>query len=135
MPKPKKPSKDVPQGSPNTPLWLRSDLFFGPDGIRQLSGPSPVAPEAPANSVARQRAKPLSGKKRRLRVRTPGQDYTPTELALEWGLSTDKIRELFRNEPGVKKIRDEKAGRKGKRRYTTLRIPEAVAQRVAQRLS
>ena len=68
------------------------------------------------------RAKALIGKRRRLRPRQPGADYTVTELAHEWGLSTDKIRELFRNEPGVKKFQDDKAGKKRKRRYTTLRI-------------
>ena len=31
------------------------------------------------------------------------------QLAKEWGFSTDKIRELFRNEPGVLKLRDENA--------------------------
>jgi hypothetical protein len=114
---------------------MRADLFFGPDGVRQISGPYPVIPAASTGTGAPQRAKPLSGKKRRLRVRTPGSDYTVTELAHEWGLSTDKIRELFRNEPGVKKIHDEKAGKKRKRHYVTLRIPEAVAERVARKLS
>ena len=130
MTKPKKP------GNPeNTPLWLRSDLFFGPGGVSQISGPLPIIPAAPTAGAAPQRTKPLSGKKRRLRVRAPGQDYTVTELAHEWGLSTDKIRELFSNEPGVKKLRDPKADKKRKRRYVTLRIPEAVAERVARKLS
>jgi hypothetical protein len=79
--------------------------------------------------------KPLKGKQRRLRIRQTGEDYTVSELAHEWGLSTDKIRELFRNEPGVTKLKGENAGKKRKRRYVTLRIPEDVAERVKRRLS
>jgi hypothetical protein len=57
------------------------------------------------------------------------------QLAAEWGFSTDKIRELFRNEPGVLKLKDENAAKKRKRSYVTLRIPPEVAQRVKRRLS
>jgi hypothetical protein len=57
------------------------------------------------------------------------------QLAKEWGFSTDKIRELFRNEPGILKLRDENAAKKRKRSYVTLRIPPEVAQRVKRRLS
>jgi hypothetical protein len=63
----------------------------------------------------------------------PGSHYTVQELAQLWGLGLDKIRELFEDEPGVIKI--QKPKQKGKRRYTTLRIPENVAQRVQRRLS
>ena len=57
------------------------------------------------------------------RERANGNFYTVRELAAEWGLSTDKIRELFRNEAGVIKLTDENAKRKRKRSYVTLRIP------------
>ena len=62
-----------------------------------------------------------------------GAHYTVQELAALWGLGVDKIRELFADEAGVVKIQN--PAKKGKRAYTTLRIPEAVAQRVQRRMS
>jgi len=62
-----------------------------------------------------------------------GQHYSVQEVAQLWGLGIDKIRELFENEPGVIKLQS--PPKKGKRRYTTLRIPENVAERVQRRLS
>ena len=61
-----------------------------------------------------------------------GTDWKPQELAIEWGLGVDKIRELFANEPDVKKI--QKPKKRGRRAYVTLRIPERVAERVQRRL-
>ena len=55
------------------------------------------------------------------------------ELAKEWNLSSDKIRQIFRNEPGVVKLRDKDATKKRKRNYVSLRIPREVAARVKQR--
>jgi hypothetical protein len=63
----------------------------------------------------------------------PGSHYSVQELAALWGLGVDKIRELFADEQGVIKIQN--PAKKGKRAYTTLRIPEAVAQRVQRRMS
>jgi hypothetical protein len=62
-----------------------------------------------------------------------GTDYAVQELAKLWQFSPDKVRELFENEPGVLKIKN--PPKKGKRAYTTLRIPEPVAERVRRRLS
>jgi hypothetical protein len=59
--------------------------------------------------------------------------YTPDELAESWGVSTETIRSIFRDEPGVLKIG--KTGGKYKRGYVTLRIPGEVAERVHRRLS
>jgi hypothetical protein len=75
------------------------------------------------------------GKAKSKRARPVEGDYTVSQLAEEWGFSTDKIRELFRNEPGVLKMKDEKASKKRKRSYVTLRIPPELAQRVKRRLS
>jgi hypothetical protein len=62
-----------------------------------------------------------------------GAHYTVQELAALWGLSPDTIRELFEGESGVLSIgRD---GSRSRRRYRTLRIPEAVASRVQRKLS
>jgi len=66
--------------------------------------------------------------------------FTPAGLAKEWAVSTDTIRHLFYDEPGVLKIdrpetmRGGKDG-KGKRRYRSIRIPQSVAERVHRRLS
>lgn len=59
--------------------------------------------------------------------------YTPDELAELWAVSTETIRSIFREEPGVLKLG--KSGSKYKRGYVTLRIPEEVAERVHRRLS
>src|ERR1700738_1929469 len=54
--------------------------------------------------------------------------FTVAELAKAWGLSTETIRNIFRSEPGVLKIgRPESKYRRG---YTTIRIPQDVAERV-----
>jgi hypothetical protein len=59
--------------------------------------------------------------------------FKPEELAELWGVSTETIRSIFREEPGVLKIG--KTGTKYRRGYLTLRIPEEVADRVHRRLS
>jgi len=74
--------------------------------------------------------KPAKGQSR---DHVKGTDYTVQELAKLWQFSPDKVRELFENEPGVLKIKN--PPKKGKRAYTTLRIPEPVAERVRRRLS
>jgi hypothetical protein len=60
--------------------------------------------------------------------------YSPAEIAERWSLSPDAIRKLFEKEPGVLVIGSTVSGR-GKRHYTTLRIPESVVERVHRRLS
>lgn len=60
--------------------------------------------------------------------------YSVAELAERWNLSPDTIRKLFERESGVLVI-GEHSTRRGKRRYTTLRIPESIAARVHRRLS
>lgn len=60
--------------------------------------------------------------------------YSAADLAERWNLSLDTIRRIFQDEPGVVVLGDN-GGKPGKRRYTTLRIPESVAARVHRRLS
>lgn len=62
------------------------------------------------------------------------QHYTVAEIASAWKLSEDTIRKLFRDEPGVLVIGNQKP-RYGRRRYVSLRIPEFVVERVHRRLS
>lgn len=60
--------------------------------------------------------------------------YTVAEIAERWKLSEDVVRRLFEKEPGVLVLgRDGRTA--GRRRYSTLRIPESVAARVHRRLS
>jgi hypothetical protein len=59
--------------------------------------------------------------------------YSPKDLAKAWGLSAEKIRQIFRDEPGVLKIGDKNP--RHQHSYITLRIPESVAERVHNRLS
>jgi hypothetical protein len=60
--------------------------------------------------------------------------YSASELAELWNLSLDTIRRIFENEPGVLVLGEDR-GKRNRRRYTTLRIPESVAARVHRRLS
>ena len=61
-----------------------------------------------------------------------GRHYTVDEIAEAWKISRDKARRLFQNEPGVL-VLDNRGGLP-RRRYRTLRIPDAVAERVYRRL-
>jgi hypothetical protein len=60
--------------------------------------------------------------------------WSPMQIAELWGVSADKVRRLFQNEPGVLVIANATKGRR-KRRYQTLRIPQHVFERVHRRLS
>jgi hypothetical protein len=58
--------------------------------------------------------------------------YSVQELARKWFLSDSTVRRIFLEEPGVLKLAHKET--RYKRRYTTLRIPERIAQRVHRRL-
>jgi hypothetical protein len=60
--------------------------------------------------------------------------YSPGEIAELWSLSVDSVRKIFENEPGVLVLGNTQP-RRGKRSYTTLRIPANVMERVHRRLS
>jgi hypothetical protein len=59
--------------------------------------------------------------------------YAVAEIATMWSLSPDAVRKLFQDEPGVLVLGGQ--GAPHKRRYTTLRIPESVLQRVHRRMT
>jgi hypothetical protein len=59
--------------------------------------------------------------------------FTVSELAAAWNVSEDKVREIFRGEPGVLKLG--KPASRRKRVYRPIRIPESVAARVYARLT
>jgi hypothetical protein len=62
--------------------------------------------------------------------------YSPAQVANALSISDTKARRLFQDEPGVVKIGEpsRRLGRKLKRRYYILRIPESVALRVLSRM-
>jgi hypothetical protein len=60
--------------------------------------------------------------------------YSPAEIGEIWNLSADCVRNMFENEPGVLVIGNS-ISRRGKRSYTTLRIPQSVLDRVHKRMS
>jgi hypothetical protein len=59
--------------------------------------------------------------------------YSVEEIADMWALGPDATRKLFEREPGVMVLGDTQSTIR-KRKYTTLRIPESVAQRVHRRM-
>lgn len=61
-----------------------------------------------------------------------GSHYSVKDLAALWGVSQDTIRRQFESEPDVIVLGNKNT--RGRRRLT-LRIPEAVAQRVQRRLA
>lgn len=60
--------------------------------------------------------------------------YSPAEIAELWSFSVDSARKIFENEPDVLVLGNQQP-RRGKRSYTTLRIPSFVVERVHRRLS
>ena len=66
------------------------------------------------------------------RARFEERHFTVAEIGEMWSLSDDVVRKQFEREPGVLVI-GERASR-AKRRYTTLRIPQSVVERVHHRL-
>jgi hypothetical protein len=58
--------------------------------------------------------------------------YTVAQLSKLWFFSESTIRRLFIKEPGVIKIAHQPT--RVRRGYTSLRIPERIAQRVHRRL-
>jgi hypothetical protein len=55
--------------------------------------------------------------------------YSVQEISKSWGLAESKVREMFRNEPGVLGTQL-RTLRPRKRTNVTLRIPESVVIRV-----
>ena len=82
-------------------LWTRSDILF--DG-NEVLGAKPIQ-----DAVAARAAQNAPPDAPTARERGPNDDYKVQELAREKGLSPAKIRDLFRNEPGVTKLKDENA--------------------------
>ena len=73
------------------------------------------------------------GKKHFATTTAQQKHYTVAEVAQQWGVSVDLIRDVFTNEAGV--LRFDRPATRTKRAYSTLRIPESVLARVHTRLS
>jgi hypothetical protein len=58
--------------------------------------------------------------------------FTVAELSKRWFFSANTIRRLFSQEPGV--VRIARPQTRSKRGYTSIRIPERIAERVHRRL-
>lgn len=58
--------------------------------------------------------------------------YTVSQLSKLWVFSESTIRRLFTKEPGVIKLSHQPTRKR--RGYTSLRIPERIAERVHRRL-
>ena len=71
-----------------------------------------------------------------VKMSTLEKHLSPQELAERWGFSDTKIRRLFQNEPGVVLVGEpsRRLGKKLRRRYFSMRIPESVAIRVYERM-
>ena len=63
--------------------------------------------------------------------------YSVSQIAELWGWSETKVREVFRDEPGVlqSQLRTLLRRRSGKRQNISLRVPESVLLRVHARMS
>jgi len=61
------------------------------------------------------------------------ETFTVAQIASLWQLSTDTIKRMFENEPGVQALGNKNP--RGKRKRITLRIPRAVMDRVKKKLS
>lgn len=57
--------------------------------------------------------------------------FTIAEIAARWGISREKARRLFHDEPGVIRFHQTQ---KHTRQYNTYRVPESVARRVRARM-
>ena len=62
--------------------------------------------------------------------------FSPKKLGEAWGISDTKVRRMFAHEPGVLLIGEpsRRLGKKLKRGYFTMQIPESVAARVYEKL-
>jgi hypothetical protein len=64
---------------------------------------------------------------------TREKHWSVNEVAEAWGVSTDLVRDVFKDEDGVLVI--DRPGTRVKRGYSTMRIPESVLEAVYARLS
>jgi hypothetical protein len=73
---------------------------------------------------------------RGIQMSTFEKHFSPKELSEAWGLSDTKIRRIFKDERGVVLVGEpsRRLGKKLKRSYYTMLIPESLAIKVYERL-
>jgi hypothetical protein len=107
---------NIPAQQDLVDLLRKSEKFLAWKPSRPSYVPgAPVKPQNPAVSVEE-------------------KHFTPDELAELWACSPQTIRNLFDNEPGVLRIPSQRPGKRA-RKYTSIKIPESVAERIHKRLS
>ena len=99
------------------------DRILASRKFKTWSPPSP-APQSTSVRKTSKRNRPASGKP---------EYYSVKEISSLWGISTDFVRDVFKNEPGVLKF--DRPGTRTKRGYSTIRVPGQVLERVHSRLS
>lgn len=87
-----------------------------------------------ASAIQFERSRPGGGEVSGDTPRFALKHYTVGEIAELWNLSDDAVRKIFGKEPGVLLL-GEAGPTIRKRRYTTLRIPQDVVERVHRRMS
>ncbi len=108
---------------------LREELLRSPSFLSWSPDSKPQKPQ----TISLERGRPFTYKgKRYTNLAVDEKHYAPADLAKAWGLSAEKVRQLFRMEPGVMRLPGKGDG---DRSYVTLRIPQSVAVRVHTRLT
>jgi hypothetical protein len=110
---------------------VREELLRSKSFLNWTPDSNPKRPP-PTISFGRGRSFTYQGK-RYTNLVVDEKHFTPADLAKAWGLSAEKVRQLFRTEPGVLRIGTNGGSRD--RGYVTLRIPQSVAVRVHTRLT
>ena len=65
--------------------------------------------------------------------RATERHYSVAEVAELWKLSESKVRQVFRDEPGVLALGDSRPKYGRRRGYVMLRIPQSILERVYRR--
>jgi hypothetical protein len=94
----------------------------------ETSSRQPPRPGAPAPKLCADCPMQAAGRHPALE-----RHYSVAEIAKMWNLSQDKVRDMFRDEPGVLRSQLRAPLRARKRQNITLRIPESVMLRVYDR--
>lgn len=112
---------------PTPLLWTRPDILF--DGTEVL-GAKPIH-EAMAQRGSQPAMPDQNSRKLWKKDADPSTHYTPADLAESWGYSVYTIRRAFKDDPGTLKITQPNPRKRG---YTTITIPQDVANRMYEKL-
>lgn len=108
----------MPQQDLKELLHSRAFLEWGPNPVEK---PSPVSIGRSQPFVYKGKSYKYKGKSLK-NLMVDEKHFSPADLAKAWGVCTETVRKIFENEPGVMKLR---SAEKDRRKYVTLRIPQA----------